>query len=125
MSEKSPALTFSATIYRDGEPRTATINGRPAWLLLRLMQAGGRGVTTLDLIAARRVSHYLFMLRKSGINVETTREQHGGAFAGNHGRFRLMDRVSVSGGTLAEWLASPEGRREFPDGVAGDARQAA
>ena len=112
--EKPNKLTFRATILGGEVPRRVTVNGRAAWFLLTLMQAGKRGVTTLER-PAPRISHYLYQLRKLGFAVSTEYEAHGGAFGGNHGRFTLIDRVTIEGGTLAEYLASPEGRREFPN----------
>lgn len=124
MTDKPVTLSFSATIYRDGaEPRTVAVVGRAAWAILSLLRAGSAGCTPIDR-PAPRWSDYVFKAKKLGFNIHTIHEGHGGTFAGHHGRYVLLDRVSVSGGTLAEWLASPEGRREFPGGVVG-VRQAA
>jgi hypothetical protein len=78
----------------DGGP-TKRVRGRDAWLLKRLIDAGDRGVTTIEL-PAPRVSHYLWKLRQAGISIETIREAHDGPFAGQHGRFRLTCSVVIN-----------------------------
>lgn len=112
--EKPIKLSFIATIHGGETSHKVKVSGRPAWFLLTLLQAGSRGTTTLER-PAPRISHYLFILRRQGINVSTEYETHGGGFSGNHGRFKLIDRVTVADGTLDEWLAGPEGRRDFPN----------
>ena len=113
--EKSIKLTFRATIHRpDSEPVTVTVSGRTAWAVLSLMRAGKRGCTPIDR-PAPRWSDYIFKARALGFNIETIHEGHEGSFAGHHGRYVLHDAVTVSGGTLDAYLASPEGRREFPN----------
>lgn len=83
----------SITIRKlDGSCQTFT--GRQAWMLRRLIDAGSRGITLLE-HPAPRGSHYLYMLRKAGLNITTTNEPHGGAFPGMHGRFRLETPVVV------------------------------
>lgn len=112
--EKSVKLTFRATITSaSGESRTVTVIGRVGWAILSLMRAGKTGCTPISR-PAPRWSDYVFKARRLGFNVETVHEGHEGSFAGHHARYVLHDAVSVSGGTLAEYLASPEGRREFP-----------
>lgn len=112
----SAKLKFTATIH---QPETAggnipvTVIGRDGWALLHLIAAGSKGLTTIER-PAPRWSHYIFKLRRAGIVIHTEDESHAGSFAGHHGRYRLISNVSVSGGNLAEWLASDEGRREFP-----------
>lgn len=104
---------FNATIHREASaPQTVTVIGRDAWALLSLMRAGNAGCTPISR-PAPRWSHYVFKLRGHGINVETIDENHGGSFSGSHARYVLRDRLTVSGGNLAEYLASPDGQREF------------
>ena len=108
-------LTSRATVYRDNaEPFSRVCIGRVGWAILSLMRAGKRGCTPIDR-PAPRWSDYVFKARGLGFNIETIHEGHEGAFAGHHARYVLHDRVTVSGGTLDAYLASPEGRREFPD----------
>jgi len=113
--ERSIKLAFRATIYRPGStPFTVTVIGRTAWAILSLMRAGKKGCTPIDR-PAPRWSDYIFKARALGFNIETLHEGHDGSFAGHHGRYILHDVVTVTGGTLEAYLASPEGRREFPD----------
>ena len=85
----------------DVELTQKTFVGREAWLLDRLLDAGDRGVTTLE-NPAPRVSHYLMKIRRAGIVVETIREPHKGAYSGSHGRFILRSPVTV---IEREWRA--------------------
>ncbi len=115
MSTNAIKLTFRATIHKpSAEPVTVTVGGRPAWAILSLMRAGKRGCTPIDR-PAPRWSDYVFKARALGFNVETIHEGHEGSFAGHHGRYVLHDAVTVTGGTLDLYLASPEGLREFPN----------
>lgn len=77
----------------DGPQRLA-FEGREAWALGQLIAAGDRGVTPLER-PAPRWSAYVFMLRKSGIDIETIHEPHAEAFAGHHGRYVLRSRVRL------------------------------
>jgi len=87
--------------------------GRRAWALLHLVQAGSAGCTPIDQ-PGPRWSGYVHRLRGNGFAIETVDENHGGPFSGSHARYRLRSDVRIGGGNLAEWLNSPEGRREFP-----------
>ena len=108
-------LSFNATVFRDGtRPHRIACIGRVAWAILSLMRAGKKGCTPIDR-PAPRWSDYVFKARGLGFNIETVHEGHEGPFAGHHARYVLHDRVAVAGGTLEAYLASPEGRREFPD----------
>lgn len=77
-----------------GDKPPATFHGREAWALANLIAAGQRGVTPLEQ-PAPRWSHYVFLLRRDGVNVETVTENHGGAFAGHHARYVLRAPVRV------------------------------
>jgi hypothetical protein len=74
--------------------------GREAWTLRRLVDAGARGVTTID-HPAPRWSHYVYKLRKAGLAISTDYEQHKGDFPGNHGRYRLETPVTVVEGAAS------------------------
>ena len=81
------------TIHKsDGARQTFT--GRQAWMLRRLIDAGSRGITLLD-HQAPRGSHYIYMLRKAGLNISTTNEPHEGPFPGMHGRYRLETSITL------------------------------
>lgn len=85
----------AAIIQEDGsETLPITTVGRDAWLLDKLMKAGDRGITTLE-IPAPRTSGYLFHLRGFGFDITTEYESHTGTFAGRHGRFRLKSKVRI------------------------------
>lgn len=87
-------------IVQPVDPNKASIRlvGRPAWLFELLQNAGEEGVTTLQLPAGVRVSHYILILRRAGLLVESVRESHGGQFSGSHVRYvdrsgaRIVDR---------------------------------
>ncbi len=68
--------------------------GREAWTLDKLIDAGSKGVRAIDR-PAPRWSHYVMMLRRAGLIIETIRETHGGAYAGHHGRYVLQTPLAV------------------------------
>lgn len=68
--------------------------GRFAWTLSELVLAGGRGVTPIER-PAPRWSHYVWMLRRQGVPIETVEEQHGGPYAGRHARYVLSAPVGI------------------------------
>src|SRR3974390_2088314 len=71
-----------------------TVRGRDAWALSELISSGSDGVTPIDR-PAPRWSHYIFKLRRSGLNVETIDESHGGAFSGYHARYVLQTPIRI------------------------------
>jgi hypothetical protein len=71
-----------------------TFQGREAWTLRHLLNAGPAGITTLEQ-PAPRWSHYVFKLRKAGLVITTARESHSGAYPGSHGRYRLETPVTI------------------------------
>ena len=79
-----------------GEPFTIQAKGRDAWALDRLIEAGPDGCTPITQ-PAPRWSAYVFNLRALGVPIETVTEQHGGQFAGNHGRYVLRAAVMKGG----------------------------
>lgn len=84
----------SITVRASDDSPVKTYKGREAWALGRLIAAGEKGCTPIDQ-PAPRWSHYVFQLRKSGLQVETVNERHGGAFSGNHARYVLRTPVMV------------------------------
>lgn len=84
----------SITVRACDDSPAKTYKGREAWALGRLIAAGEKGCTPIDQ-PAPRWSHYVFQLRKSGLQVETVNERHGGAFSGNHARYVLRTPVMV------------------------------
>jgi hypothetical protein len=97
---------MSATVIRvrvaGGAP--IALKGRDAWALLQLVTAGERGLTAIER-PAPRWSAYVHKLRKAGVPVETINEAHGGPFAGNHARYRLVVRVEFVGAAELEAAA--------------------
>jgi hypothetical protein len=85
-------VRFSLSADPIGKVREAT--GRFAWTLLQLHRAGDAGITSLT-NPAPRLSHYVHVLRREGVGISTTPEEHGGAFAGRHGRYRLTTPIEV------------------------------
>lgn len=71
-----------------------TFAGREAWTLRHLVNAGPRGLTTID-HPAPRWSHYVYKLRRAGLVISTEHEAHKGDFPGHHGRYRLETPVVV------------------------------
>lgn len=79
----------------DGDERTTVVlEGRTLWALRELLAAGADGVTPIERVGPRW-SDYVFKLRGRGINIETIREAHEGAFPGAHGRYVLRTQVVV------------------------------
>lgn len=70
------------------------VEGREAWTLCRLLDAGERGITSFE-NPAPRLSHYIYKLRGLGLRIETREETHGGDFGGKHGRYRLRSRITI------------------------------
>lgn len=70
------------------------LSGREAWALHALIYAGEKGVTPIDR-PAPRWSHYVMLLRRRGIVIETVNERHGGPFTGRHGRYVLRSKVRL------------------------------
>ena len=77
-----------------GDSRARIVRGRFAWALAALIEAGERGVTPIDR-PAPRWSHYVLILRRAGLAIETIEEKHGGPFRGWHGRYVLRTPVEI------------------------------
>lgn len=88
----SQSLLIRARLGEDG--KVFTVNGRTAWALDQLIQAGDRGLTPVS-NPAPRWSHYILCVRRKGVVVETVDEPHAGAFAGTHARYILRSPVVV------------------------------
>jgi hypothetical protein len=80
--------------------RHMAFDGREAFTANALIEAGDKGVRPIDR-PAPRWSHYVMMLRRAGLDIETIREPHGGAFPGNHGHYVLRTKVAVVRKTAA------------------------
>lgn len=86
-------LIITARVLPDGDP--FTVKGRDAWALSNLISAGESGCTPLSHVGPRW-SAYIFNLRRNqGLVIETRHENHGGQFAGTHGKYILHSKVAV------------------------------
>jgi 1,6-anhydro-N-acetylmuramate kinase len=88
-------LSVTARLMPDN--RAFTVKGRPAETLLSLVEAGPRGITSLEAFQAGwavRLAAYVHRLRtECGLVIETRRETHHG---GSHGRYVLHSPVEVT-----------------------------
>ena len=75
--------------------RKLTLSGRKAYALDLLINAGFIGVTTLEIPAGLRWSHFIWLLRRDGFVIESPPKTHGGPFAGHHSRYVLKSPVTV------------------------------
>jgi hypothetical protein len=75
-----------------GDPRPLALTKRAEFFLEKMLAAGSQGITTIDYPGVR-VGDAVHKLRKAGIRIETQYEQHGGEFAGHHGRYILRSKV--------------------------------
>ncbi len=83
-----------ATFRINGGPLT-TATGREAQTILALVDAGQRGITSLEAFKAGwavRLGAYVFDLKKMGVSIRTEREPHDG---GNHARYVLDGKVEI------------------------------
>lgn len=81
-------------IFRLDEQEQIRVEGRVAWTLLQLIEAGKVGCTPIER-PAPRWSDYVFQLRALGVGIETILEKHAGPFPGNHGRYILRSSVEL------------------------------
>lgn len=85
--------TITAEIILGIETRNVTVRGQYARMLAALIEAGAKGVTSLDVSRtwALRTSHYIHILRRDhGLPIRMTWEAHDGASGpGRHGRYHL------------------------------------
>lgn len=74
--------------------RFLNLNGRVAWTLGLLSEAGPRGITAAELPAGVRLSAYIEKLRRlHGLSIRTEMAKAGGAYGGSFGRYVLDDPV--------------------------------
>ncbi|TIW62992.1 MAG: hypothetical protein E5V48_02725 [Mesorhizobium sp.] len=85
-------FTLLVKIEPDGQ--TMRLDGRVAWAMKQLIDAGNRGCTPIT-HPGPRWSDYVFKARALGFVIETEHESHGGQFPGHHARYRLHTKVSV------------------------------
>ncbi|RWL45280.1 MAG: hypothetical protein EOR60_15150 [Mesorhizobium sp.] len=100
--DMSPTNTLSATsskkftvtvrVEPDGTPMR--LEGRVAWAMKQLVDAGKSGCTPVT-HPGPRWADYVYKAKKLGFVIETKHEPHGGPFAGHHGRYVLHSEVSI------------------------------
>lgn len=91
---------LTVRLIADGACITAL--GRVAWALKQLITAEETGCTPGS-HPGPRWSHYVHVLRKAGLSIETVPERHGGQFPGVHARYVLRSPVEV----LRGWSEIP------------------
>lgn len=89
-----PKYKILALIFDNPLGTLRQYSGREAWALNELAKAGGDGITTA-MYPGTRLSEYVSQLRKSGLEIETKDEPHGGLFSGRHGRYILKTRLQL------------------------------
>ncbi|RVA04018.1 hypothetical protein EN932_31405 [Mesorhizobium sp. M7A.F.Ca.US.002.01.1.1] len=91
---KTANKKFTLTVKVEPGGGIFHLEGRPAWAMKQLIDAGARGCTPIT-HPGPRWSDYTFKLRKLGFVIETEYESHGGVFSGHHGRYILRSKVSI------------------------------
>lgn len=81
-------MRIHVTLDLGEQSRTLEFKGRMGWTMAQLVDAGPRGITTIER-PALRLAAYVHSLRKRGIPIETEIEAHSGPYAGQHARYRL------------------------------------
>jgi len=85
-------FTILVKVEPDGTPMR--LEGRVAWAMKQLVNAGKGGCTPIT-HPGPRWSDYVFKLRALGFVIETVHESHSGQFPGHHARYILRTSVSV------------------------------
>ena len=87
-------VTFIKIRRDPPEGSILAFEGRQAWTLAALIDAGSKGITPIER-PAPRWSQYVFLLRQAGLEIETVRQAHGGSYPGRHGRYVLWTPIEV------------------------------
>lgn len=91
------ATTKLHVVIGEGDAaQTLAFEGRQAWALGCLVDAGEKGATPIT-HPGPRWSSYVHKLRRIGVVVETVTEKHGCPFRGDHARYVLRSTVRVIG----------------------------
>jgi Helix-turn-helix domain len=81
--------------FRIGDGLVITATGREAQTIIALVEAGPRGITSLETFYAGwavRLGAYIFDLKAMGVPIRATREPHDG---GNHARYFLAGPIEL------------------------------
>ena len=101
MGNRKSLLTVRARVLDGDTPRTIEAQGRYGQMLRELVNAGRRGVTSLEISSwALRTSHYVDVLRKDDryrLRIRTDLETHhvDGMQPGRHARYFLETPVEL------------------------------
>ena len=82
----------TATDGQSPGPMPLALTKRAEFFLEELLAAASEGITTIAYPGVR-VGDAIFKLRKAGVVIDTTYEEHGGEFAGHHGRYILRSTI--------------------------------
>lgn len=93
MTGKNRKTVFTVTNPNE-KPFNLILKGRNAWAMGELIKAAEKGCTSIN-NPAPRLSAYIHNLRNFGVKIRTITEQHGGEFAGTHGRYVLVAEVGI------------------------------
>lgn len=85
---------FSLLVKIEPDGQTMRVDGRVAWAMKQLIDAGQRGCTPIT-HPGPRWSDYVFKARALGFVIETVHENHGGQFPGHHAKYVLHSKVSI------------------------------
>ena len=86
----------------DTGAREIELGGRIAWAIGRLIEAGARGCTAIEM-PTPRWSSYVHRLRSVGFDIETIHTPHRGAYPSSPARYVLLSAVEV---ISEEWAAA-------------------
>ena len=99
----SEPRSITVRVLPDGGERP--FKGRFAWALARLVGTGEIGCTPID-HPWPRWSHYVHVLRRAGLEIDTVEERHAGPYPGRHARYVLRSGVEVVSIALKEQVVS-------------------
>lgn len=87
-------MKIRATLNLSEQSRTLELRGRLGWAMMKLAEAGAKGVTPIT-HPAPRWSAYVFSMRELGIPIETIMESHEGSYPGQHAKYVLSCNARV------------------------------
>lgn len=82
-------------VFRIASGPFLTATGREAQTIIALVEAGAKGITSLEAFKAGwavRLTAYVFDLKAMGVPIRASREPHDG---GNHARYFIDGQVEV------------------------------
>ncbi|RWI94684.1 MAG: hypothetical protein E5X33_28525 [Mesorhizobium sp.] len=85
---------FSLLVKVEPDGQTMRLDGRVAWAMKQLVDAGKGGCTPFT-HPGPRWSDYVFKARALGFVIETVHEAHAGQFPGHHARYVLHTDVTI------------------------------